>query len=226
MMSEATTFEVEANGIRFAGFEMGEGPLLLCLHGFPDDARTWRHQMPAFAKAGYRVVAPYIRGYAPTSASPGGHYQTAALGRDVVGLIDALSPKAPAVVFGHDWGALAAYAGALLAPKRISRLVTAAVPYGPRLQTAFLTNYAQQKRSWYMFFFQTFMAEPAVASAPRVGLALRTAIVLCLVGVVGLGLWPRPLHDAARAAGDSLAGALSSTTPAPIPTPSPGGTSP
>ena len=162
-MGDQKSIQVEANGIRFAGFEAGQGPLLLCLHGFPDDARTWRHQMPVFAKAGYRVVAPYLRGYAPTSASPSGTYQTAALGRDIIGLIDALSPGAPAVVVGHDWGALGSYAAALLAPKRISKLVAAAVPYGPRLATAFATNYAQQKRSWYVFFFQTLMAEMAVA---------------------------------------------------------------
>lgn len=162
-MKHSRTIEVEANGIRFTAFEQGEGPLLLCLHGFPDDARTWRHQMPAFAEAGYRVVAPYMRGYAPTSAPEGGFYQTAALGRDIVGLIDALSPERPAFVFGHDWGALGAYAAALAAPARIAKLVTAAIPYGPRLNAAFLTNYAQQKRSWYIFFFQTPMAEMAVA---------------------------------------------------------------
>ena len=162
-MSEPKTIEVEANGIHFSALTMGEGPLMLCLHGFPDDARTWRHQMPVFAKAGYRVVAPYMRGYAPTSAPRSGTYQTAALGRDVVALVEALSPDAGAVVFGHDWGAMAAYGAAIFAPHKVRRLVTAAVPYGPRLATAFTTNYAQQKRSWYMFFFQTFLAEMAVS---------------------------------------------------------------
>lgn len=162
-MSDPKTIEIEANGIRFTALEQGEGPLLLCLHGFPDDATTWEKQMPFFAKAGYRVVAPYMRGYAPTSPSPTGHYQTAALGRDVVALLDALSPGRPADVVGHDWGALASYAGALAGPDRFRRLVTASVPYGPRLAMAFTTNYAQQKRSWYIFFFQTMMAEMAVA---------------------------------------------------------------
>lgn len=162
-MDGTKTVEVEANGIRFTAFEAGEGPLLLLLHGFPDDATTWRAQMRPFAEAGYRVVAPYMRGYAPTSPSPTGHYQTAALGRDVAALLEALSPGTPACVVGHDWGALAAYAGALVAQGSFHRLVTAAVPYGPRLAMAFTTNYAQQKRSWYIFFFQTMMAETAVA---------------------------------------------------------------
>ncbi|MFN2378325.1 MAG: alpha/beta fold hydrolase [Candidatus Binatia bacterium] len=161
-MSEQTTIELDANGIRFHALTQGSGPLALCLHGFPDDATTWRHQAPVLAAAGYRVVAPYLRGYAPTAPSPQGYYQTAALGRDVVALLDALSPDEPAVVIGHDWGALASYAAAVLAPEKIRRLVTMAVPYGPRLATAFTTNYEQQKRSWYVFFFQTMMAESSV----------------------------------------------------------------
>ncbi len=162
-MTDARTIEVEANGIRFTALEMGEGPLLLCVHGFPDDAQTWRRQMPVFAAAGYRVVAPYTRGYAPTSASPQGCYQSAALGRDIVALLDVLSPATPALVFGHDWGAIAAYAAALLAPHRIAKLVTAGVPYGSHIASSFVTNYQQLRRSWYIFFFQNVMAETAVA---------------------------------------------------------------
>lgn len=163
MIPETRTIELDANGIHFVAYERGEGPLLLLLHGFPDDATTWKEQMPVFAAAGYRVVAPYLRGYAPTSASPAGTYQSAALGRDVLALLDALSPDRPAVVFGHDWGALAAYAAALKAPHRIEKLITAAVPYGVRMMEAFTTNYDQQKRSWYIFFFQQPMAEMAVS---------------------------------------------------------------
>lgn len=162
-MNNTTTIQLEANGIRFTALSQGEGQLLLCLHGFPDDARTFRHQMPAFAAAGYRVVAPFMRGYAPTSPSPTGTYQTAALAHDAVALIDALSPGRPAVVFGHDWGAMTAYGAAVFAPEKVEKLVTAAVPYGPRVGMAFATDYAQQKRSWYMFFFQTMLAEMAVA---------------------------------------------------------------
>lgn len=162
-MTEGRTIEVEANGIRFAAMEYGSGPLALCIHGFPDNPRTFLHQVPVLVEAGYRVVTPWTRGYAPTAPSPTGTYQTAALGRDIIALADALSPDEPVVVFGHDWGALASYAAAIHAPERIRRLVTAAVPYGPSMQTSFLTNYDQQKRSWYVFFFQTPLAEGAVA---------------------------------------------------------------
>ncbi len=162
-MSAPKKIELDANGIRFHAFEKGEGPLVLLLHGFPDDATTWSRQLDALAAAGYRAVAPYLRGYAPTSPSPNGSYQTAALGRDIVALLDQLSPDEPARVVGHDWGALASYAAALHSPRRIRRLVTMSVPYGPRMNSAFLTNYAQQKRSWYIFFFQTMVADMAVA---------------------------------------------------------------
>ncbi len=65
-MQTFKTGMVQANGLRFHFLEMGEGPLALCLHGFPDHARSFRHQLPALAAAGYRAVAPYLRGYAPT----------------------------------------------------------------------------------------------------------------------------------------------------------------
>ncbi|MEM1246981.1 MAG: alpha/beta hydrolase [Acidobacteriota bacterium] len=153
---------VNANGLEFHYLEMGDGPLVLMLHGFPDHARTFRHQMPALAEAGYRVVAPYMRGYGATKAPDGGPFSVPKLGEDIVALIDALGAET-AVVVGHDWGAAASYAAAGLAPEKISKLVTMAVPYGPGLAGAFVTDPEQQRRSWYMFFFQTPIAELAVA---------------------------------------------------------------
>jgi pimeloyl-ACP methyl ester carboxylesterase len=162
-MSTTKTIRVSANGIDFVCLEAGEGPLLLALHGFPDNAETFRHQTDAFVAAGYRVVAPYLRGYAPTSAPADDVYQTAALGRDVLGLIEALGAD-KATVIGHDWGAIAAYAAAALDPARIERLVAVAVPAGPGVAAGFLTSYEQQRRSWYTFFFQLDIADFAVAN--------------------------------------------------------------
>ncbi|MFQ5478339.1 MAG: alpha/beta fold hydrolase [Candidatus Binatia bacterium] len=161
-MRNAETVELEANGIRFSAYRWGVGPLVLCLHGFPDNAHSFRHQVAPLVSAGYRVVAPYMRGYAPSSAAPDGVYQSAALSRDVVALIEALGEE-DAVVFGHDWGALAAYGAAAFRPERVKKLVAAAVPYGPSLLNAFATDYEQQKRSWYMFFFQLPLADVALA---------------------------------------------------------------
>ncbi len=156
------TGTVRARGLTFHTLEEGDGPLALCLHGFPDHARSFRHQLPALAAAGYRAVAPAMRGYAPTGPAPDGRYQSAALAADAVALIEALGYD-DAVVFGHDWGALAAYGAALAAPQRVRKLVTAAVPYGAQITTAFMTSYDQQRRSWYMFFFQTPFADVALA---------------------------------------------------------------
>jgi len=161
-MTQFTQGSANANGLRFATLEAGEGPLVLCLHGFPDTAYSFRHQLPALAAAGFRAVAPFMRGYAPTEIPADGRYQTAVLAQDVVALIDALG-YSTAYLFGHDWGALAAYGAAIIAPEKIPKLVTAAVPYGPSVLNAFLSNYDQQRRSWYMFFFQHPFSDPAVA---------------------------------------------------------------
>lgn len=153
---------ISTPGMTFHALEAGEGPLVLCLHGFPDHARSFRHLMPALAAAGYHAVAPNMRGYAPTSAPADGRYDVMALGEDVVALIEALGAK-DAVVVGHDWGAVATYFGALIAPERMRKLVTMAVPYGPQIFRALATSYEQQRRSWYMMFFQHALAERALA---------------------------------------------------------------
>jgi 4-alpha-glucanotransferase len=163
-MNEFKAASVRAGGLTFHYLEAGAGPLVLCLHGFPDHARSFRFQLPALAKAGFRAVAPYLRGYAPSDVPANGPYQGAALAKDVAALIDALSPKEPAFVFGHDWGALATYGAAQIAPHRIRKIATAAVPHGPRLLQAIVTNYSQMKRSWYIFMFQMPTAEAAVSN--------------------------------------------------------------
>jgi pimeloyl-ACP methyl ester carboxylesterase len=162
-MGETRTGKVRANGLEFAYLEQGSGPLVLCLHGFPDHAHTFDRQLPALAAAGFRAVAPFMRGYAPTEVPANGPFQSAALGHDVAALVDALSPNEPASLFGHDWGAIAAYGAALLAPARIRRLATAAVPYGPQFPQGVFGSYAQIRRSFYIWFFQLPIAEQAVS---------------------------------------------------------------
>jgi pimeloyl-ACP methyl ester carboxylesterase len=123
---------VEANGLRFAYLEQGTGPLVLLLHGFPDTPHSWDDIRPRIAAKGYRVVAPWTRGYAPT-AIPERDADLETLGRDVLGLIEALGERA-AIVIGHDWGAAAAYAAASLEPARIAQLVTIAIPHPAALK--------------------------------------------------------------------------------------------
>lgn len=136
-----------------AGLE-GDGPLALCLHGFPDSAHTWRHLLVRLADAGYRAVAPFLRGYAPTATPADGRLQTAVSALDAVELRQALGGDHKAVIIGHDWGAVITHIAASHRPELWSKVVTMAVPPGSAVGTAFLTNLQQIKRSWYMFFFQ------------------------------------------------------------------------
>ncbi len=155
--------EAQANGLTVAYLAAGpaDGPLALCLHGFPDSAWTWRHLLPALAAEGYRAVAPWLRGYAPTSVPEDGHYQTAVLGLDACALHAALGGGDDAVLVGHDWGALAAYAAVHEPSTPWRRLVTMAVPPPATLAGGFF-SYDQLRRSWYMFFFQHPLADMAV----------------------------------------------------------------
>jgi len=95
---------VTVNGVDFAYVEAGSSrdPLALCLHGFPDTAHTWRHLLPALAGAGYHAVAPWMRGYAPTSIPSDGAYQVGALASDACALHEALGGDDRAVLVGHD----------------------------------------------------------------------------------------------------------------------------
>src|SRR5262249_58250647 len=113
---ELTRGRVQANGVSFTYLEAGRGPLALCLHGFPDNAHTYDRLLPALAAAGFRAVAPFMPGYAPTSPAPDGRYQSVLLAQDAVALIDALG-GGRAFVVGHRWGATARYRAAAPAPE-------------------------------------------------------------------------------------------------------------
>ncbi len=134
-------------------------PVVILTHGFPDDASTFDAQLPALVAAGFRVVTPTLRGYAPSGLARGGSYDPAALGRDLVGLADHYSPGDKVRLVGHDWGAVASFAATARAPARFSHLVTLAVPHARALLAN--TTAAQLRRSWYMGFFQL----PRIAEA-------------------------------------------------------------
>jgi pimeloyl-ACP methyl ester carboxylesterase len=152
---------ISANGLEFAYLEAGSGPLALCLHGFPDTAWTYRHLLPALADAGFHAVAPFMRGYAPTEIPADSQYQTGALASDAVALHEAFGGDGEAVIIGHDWGAFATYGAAAHEPERWKRVVGLAVPPASAMASAFFT-YDQVKRSFYIFFFQTPLADMVV----------------------------------------------------------------
>lgn len=143
---------VRANGLRFAVLAEGpsDAPLALLLHGFPDQPGTFRHLLPRLVGAGFRVVAPWLRGYPPTEVPPGRHLDPDVFTADVNALHRALHGTGRAVLVGHDWGAIAAARAAAAAPDRWRRLVTLAVPPEPVLRAA-LSDRAQLRRSAYLF---------------------------------------------------------------------------
>ena len=156
---------IDTPELTFGCLVAGEsGPLALCLHGFPDTAHGWRHLLPALADAGFRAVAPFMRGYAPTGIPSDARYHSANLAADALALHDALGADDDAVLIGHDWGALAVYGAAGAAPERWRRVVAAAVPPPAAMANAMLT-YDQLRRSWYMFFFQVGLADHVVGMA-------------------------------------------------------------
>jgi pimeloyl-ACP methyl ester carboxylesterase len=145
---------LHANGLQFSAWEAGEGPVVLCLHGFPDHARSFRHQLPALASAGYHAVAPTLRGYEPSSQPPNGGYQGIRLAEDVIGWLDDLGAK-QAHLIGHDWGAVIGYLAAALAPQRFLSLATLSVPHPGRfLREAVIHRPRQLISSSYILYFQ------------------------------------------------------------------------
>jgi pimeloyl-ACP methyl ester carboxylesterase len=143
--------------------ERGEGPLVVLLHGWPESWYSWRHQLPALAAAGYRVVAPDLRGYGGSDAPPAvDDYDIRHICRDLEGLLDHYDAKT-AVVAGHDWGALIVWQCALLMPDRISAIAPMSVPYGGRGDASLIVRLRESMAD--NFFYILYFQEPGVAEA-------------------------------------------------------------
>lgn len=144
---------LRANGLDFAYLEQGTGPLVILLHGFPDTAHTWDHQLSALAGAGYRAVAPFMRGYHPTAIPRDGFYDKATLVTDVAALIKALGGGKPVHLIGQDWGAIVSYAVLAAFPELVSRAVVMAVPHPAQVARSML-DAKHIHRSFHWWFFQ------------------------------------------------------------------------
>lgn len=158
---QPTLRTIESNGIRMRIAEMGKGPLVLLVHGWPESWYSWRHQLPALAKAGYRAVAPDMRGYGK-SDKPAAveEYSIQKVTADLVGILDALGEK-QAILIGHDWGAIVTWQAMLLHPQRFSALVAMSVPYNGRGERSIIQNLQATlgDNFYYILYFQ----EPGVA---------------------------------------------------------------
>ena len=147
----------DANGLHFAALEAGpaDGPLALFLHGYPDSATSWQHQLPAFAEAGYRAVAPWLRGYPPSEIPPpGAYYDRATLATDVAEIIKVLSPGKPCVLIGQDWGAAIGYGVLAAYPQCVSRAALLAVPHPTQVRATLKQSPKHALRSFHWFLFQ------------------------------------------------------------------------
>ena len=146
--------QIETNGVRLHIVTQGEsGPLVILLHGFPECWYSWREYLPALAEAGFRAVAPDMRGY-NLSEKPKGirSYDLPALTADVMGLIRAFGEE-KAVIVGHDWGAAVAWRFAMEYPQAVEKLVICNVPHPARFVEE-IRHFRQLRKSWYIFFFQ------------------------------------------------------------------------
>lgn len=155
---------VTANGLDFAYLEAGEGPLALCLHGFPDSPYSYRHLLPALAGAGYHAVAPFQRGYAPTAIPADASYRLIDRVHDGNALHEALGGGSDAVIVGHDWGSSMAHGVAASEPGRWRRVVLMNIPVAP-VGAEVLLAFDQIRRFWYAWFFQCVPIAGAIVSA-------------------------------------------------------------
>jgi len=150
---------IETNGVTLRAAIVGEGPLIVLVHGFPDSWYSWRHQMPALAAAGFQACAVSVRGYHGSSQP---HeieaYAVDQMTADIAGVIDALSPDAPAILIGHDWGAMIVYATALMYPRKVRAVAGMSVPYPGNppapLNQILKVMFADQGKFFYMNYFQ------------------------------------------------------------------------
>jgi pimeloyl-ACP methyl ester carboxylesterase len=162
MTTEVTHRTVETNGIRMHIAGAGEGPLVVLCHGFPESWYSWRHQITALAEAGFRAVAPDMRGYGQTGRPDAiDQYTLLHMIGDMVGLVDALGAD-QAVIAGHDWGGPVAWHAALLRPDRFRAVIGLSVPYRPRGSVRPITVMPQTEDA---MFYQVYFQTPGVAEA-------------------------------------------------------------
>jgi pimeloyl-ACP methyl ester carboxylesterase len=169
MVGAMTERRIATNGIELVALDEGEGqPVVLC-HGFPELAFSWRHQVPALVQAGYRVIAPDMRGYGRSSAPPEIEaYDVLTLCGDLCGLLDALELER-AIFVGHDWGASVVWQLAVAHPERVEAVAGLSVPFVPRAPAAPIPIMRRHlgEDFYIVWFQQPGVADEALASDVR-----------------------------------------------------------
>jgi pimeloyl-ACP methyl ester carboxylesterase len=149
--------DVSVNGRKHPILEAGKGPLVVCLHGFPDNYETWQHQIEPFVEAGYRIVCPMLPGFVPgTRPSRGSNTPVYAVA-EVIAVIESLlseTDEKKCHLIGHDWGALTSYMVAASRPDLLHSLVSLSIPYNVSLPRVIARCPRYIINSWYISFFQ------------------------------------------------------------------------
>lgn len=164
-MTGPDLIDIDTPAVRLRALSWGaaDAPIALCLHGFPDTAHGWRKVAPLLVDAGWRVIAPFMRGYAPSSTASDGSYHVAALMDDALRVLDAAGPTGRDVLIGHDWGAIAGTGLAAMPDSPFAKAVIMSVPpaatFKPLGKTPDAARLAAQLprqllRSWYIMYFQ------------------------------------------------------------------------
>ncbi|MDE2563485.1 MAG: alpha/beta hydrolase [Sphingomonadales bacterium] len=157
---------IDAGELTLRAAVAGEGPLVVMVHGFPESWYSWRHQIGPVAEAGFTVCAIDVRGY---GGSDKPHevpaYSLEHIVSDVVGVAHALSPRAPAILVGHDWGAPIVWNSALTNPDRFRAVAGLSVPFAGVPQRPFTEVFREHFTSRGRFFYQEYFQQPGVAEA-------------------------------------------------------------
>ena len=163
-MAEMRTIDTGEVALRCA--VEGEGPLVIMVHGFPESWYSWRHQIGPVADAGFTACAVDVRGYGGSDKpQPVEAYAMERIVGDLIGLRKALSPDAPAVLVGHDWGAPIVWNSALTHPEHFRAVAGMSVPFSGVPQRPFTEVFREHFTSQGRFFYQEYFQEPGVAEA-------------------------------------------------------------
>ncbi|MEJ0060262.1 MAG: alpha/beta hydrolase [Terricaulis sp.] len=182
---------IETNGVTLRAAVQGSGPLVVMVHGFPESWYSWRHQIGPLASAGFTACALDVRGYGGSDKPHAIEaYDLETLARDIAGVIDALSPGAPAVLIGHDWGAPIVWTTALAHADKVRAAAGLSVPHvgvgaRPFLEVA---DMLFTKRG--LFFYQIYFQEEGVAEA-ELESDVRASVRKMLYAWSGDGVWPK-----------------------------------
>ena len=141
-------------------YSEGSGQPMVLLHGFPDCAQNYENQINYFSELGYEVFCPFMPGYHPDDKKLPS-YDPTTISLEIINFIQSLNVS-PVTLIGHDWGASTAYGVASMEPSIVNQLITLSVPHGSKLVEAILTDGDQQRRSWYMCYFQLELADMGV----------------------------------------------------------------